>query len=282
MKIGINMSISEESPDVAETAEQLEQLGFESFWLPEHVLVPVTTTSRYAGSADGSIPERMAHMIDPFIGLAMASARTQNLKLGTAVCLIPERNPLLLSKEIATLDQLSGGRFILGVGAGWLREESEILGGDFPHRWTQAKEAVLAMKELWTKDEAEFHGKYYDFPAVRSFPKPAQKPHPPVYLGGQADNIFKRVVAWADGWMPTGRVSPEEVKEGRRTLDDLASEMGRDPKSIEITAFGLAADSVVLERYEEAGADRVIIRAAAFDGDENLLSINEIADRVLS
>jgi probable F420-dependent oxidoreductase len=282
MKIGINISISEESPDVAETAEQLEQLGFESFWLPEHVLVPVTTTSRYAGSADGSIPERMAHMIDPFIGLAMASARTQNLKLGTAVCLIPERNPLLLSKEIATLDQLSGGRFILGVGAGWLREESEILGGDFPHRWTQAKEAVLAMKELWTKDEAEFHGKYYDFPAVRSFPKPAQKPHPPVYLGGQADNIFKRVVAWADGWMPTGRVSPEEVKEGRRTLDDLASEMGRDPKSIEITAFGLAADSVVLERYEEAGADRVIIRAAAFDGDENLLSINEIADRVLS
>ena len=282
MKIGINMSISEESPDVAETAEQLEQLGFESFWLPEHVLVPVTTTSRYAGSADGSIPERMAHMIDPFIGLAMASARTQNLKLGTAVCLIPERNPLLLSKEIATLDQLSGGRFILGVGAGWLREESEILGGDFPHRWTQAKEAVLAMKELWTKDEAEFHGKYYDFPAVRSFPKPVQKPHPPVYLGGQADNIFKRVVAWADGWMPTGRVSPEEVKEGRRTLDDLASETGRDPKSIEITAFGLAADSVVLERYEEAGADRVIIRAAAFDGDENLLSINEIADRVLS
>ena len=282
MKIGINMSISEESPNVAETAEQLEQLGFESFWLPEHVLVPVNTTSRYAGSADGSIPERMAHMIDPFIGLAMASARTHNLKLGTAVCLIPERNPLLLSKEIATLDQLSGGRFILGVGAGWLREESEILGADFPHRWTQTKEAILAMKELWTKDEAEYHGKYYDFPAVRSFPKPAQKPHPPVYLGGQADNIFKRVVAWADGWMPTGRVSPEEVKEGRRTLDDLASEMGRDPKSIEITAFGLAPDSKVLERYEEAGADRVIIRAAAFDGDENLLSIQEIADRVLS
>ena len=281
MKIGINLSLTDELSDVASIARRVEELGFESMWLPEHVFVPVNTTSRYAGSDDGSIPERMAHMADPFIGLALAAGVTRTIKLGTAVCLVPQRNPLLLAKEIATLDHFSGGRFILGVGAGWLREESEILGGDFPHRWAQTIDAIKAMKDLWTKDEAEYHGRYYDFPPVRTFPKPAQKPHPPVYLGGYAANVFKRVAAHADGWMPTGRVTPEQMKDGRRSLDDLASEMGRDPRSIEVSAYALPPDPEVIRRYEEAGADRVIIRAAAFQGDEGLPSLDEIAEKVL-
>ncbi len=146
MKIGVNMRLIDDSPDVAELARVAESLGFESIWLPEHPIMPVRTDARYGGTPDGTIPPDMAHMGDPFVGLARASAVTTNLKLGTGVCLVPERNPLLLAKEIATLDSLSGGRFIFGIGAGWLREETEIMGGDFAHRWGQTGESILAIK----------------------------------------------------------------------------------------------------------------------------------------
>lgn len=281
MKVGINLSITDDLSDVTPIARQAEDLGFESIWVAEHAFVPVHTESRYAGSPDGTIPERMAHIADPFIILAMAAAVTKTLRLGTAVCLIPQRNPLLLAKEIATLDHFSGGRFTLGAGAGWLKEESEILGGDFPHRWAQAGEAIKVMKQIWTHEEAEHHGRYFDFPPVRSFPKPVQKPHPPVYLGGTAANVFKRVVSYADGWMPTGRVNPEGLGKGRQTIRDICAEVGRDPGSIEITVYAVAPDLDVIEAYKKAGADRVIIRAAAFDGDDGLPSPQEIAKKVL-
>ena len=153
--------------------------------------------------------------------------------LGTVICLTPEQHPLVQAKQIAALDFHSGGRFIFGIGTGWLREETEIMGGDFDHRWTQARESIEAMKELWTKDEAEYHGRYYDFPPVRVFPKPVQKPHPPVFLGGAAKNVFKRVVSYGDGWMPV-RATPESVKAGRASLDELAGAAGRDRKSSQI------------------------------------------------
>ena len=175
---------TEYSLDVAILAEKAEDLGFESFWVAEHPVMPVNTpSSPYRGSPDGVIPDSFGRLVDPLVALARASAVTQTIRLGTAVCLVPERNPLLLAKEIATLDHFSGGRFTFGIGAGWVKEETEIMGGDFPHRWTQTREAVLAMKELWTKEEAEYHGRYYDFPTVRCFPKPAQKPHPPILPG---------------------------------------------------------------------------------------------------
>ena len=154
------------------------------------------------GAADGIVPESYSHFVDPFIALARASGATTTLKLGTGITLVPERNPLLLAKEISTLDFFSGGRFLFGIGTGWHREETAIMGGDFDHRWTQAREAILVMKELWTKTEAEYHGKYYDFPPVRSYPKPAQKPHPPVILGGHARTVLERIVEWGDGWLP--------------------------------------------------------------------------------
>ena len=150
---------------------------------------------------------------------------------------MPERNPLVMAKEIATLDYFSGGRFIFGIGAGWLKEESEIMGADFPHRWTQTRDAILAMKELWTKEESEFHGRYYNFPAVRSFPKPARKPHPPVLLGGSSEYVFKRIVEWGDGWLPTG-LSLEAIQRGRTTMNELAEKAGRDPKSLDVIVFG--------------------------------------------
>ena len=280
MKIGVNMTITDRSIDVAIIAKKLEDLGFESFWVPEHPVLPVHATTPFFGTPDGRIPETMGHMPDPFMLLARASAVTQTLKLGTGICLVPERNPLLLAKEIATLDHFSGGRFLFGIGAGWLREETEIMGGNFPHRWSQNREAILAMKELWTKEEAEYHGKYIDFPPVRIFPKPKQKPHPPVLLGGTAKNVFKRVVAWGDGWIPT-RTTPEQVRSGRETLDQLASEAGRDPRSIEITAFGQPADLDLIKRFEEAGASRVLMATATTEGDEVLAGFEKVAQQVL-
>ena len=281
MDIGLTTGISTDSVDVAVLAQKAESLGFESFWLPEHTIVPVHSTSRYGGTPDGSIPSSMSDSGDPLIGLASASAVTQRIKLGTAISLVPEHNPLLQAKQIATLDRLSNGRFIFGIGAGWLLEETEIMGGDFEHRWGQTREAILAMKELWTQDEAEFHGKYYDFPPVRCNPKPVQKPHPPVFLGGLAPNVFKRIAAWGDGWMPV-RVTPEQIKKGRATLDELAEAAGRDPKSIRLMVCNAPADRDTIMGLEEAGADRVTVSLPRDIGEGMLQELEKLAEKVLT
>src|SRR5437764_15322899 len=184
MNVGISVPLPAYHVDVASMAKTAEALGFESFWCAEHPIMPVHSSSRFPGSADGIIPESYSHFVDPFIALARASGATTRMKLGTGITLIPERNPLLLAKEISTLDLFSGGRFLFGIGTGWHREETQIMGGDFDHRWTQAREAILVMKELWTKEEAEFHAQYYNFPAVKFYPKRARKPQPTVPLAG--------------------------------------------------------------------------------------------------
>ena len=281
MNIGISARASSTSLDPALLAKRAEELGFESFWLPEHPILPVHTTSRYGGTPDGSIPPSMADMADPLVGLSRASAATSTINLGTSISLVPEHNPIMQAKQIATLDHFSGGRFLFGIGAGWLKEETEIMGGNFEHRWGQTREAILAMKELWTKDEAEFHGRYYDFPAVKCSPKPAQKPHPPVFLGGYASNVFKRVVAWGEGWMPV-RVTEEQVKAGRATLDELAEAAGRDPKSIQLIVCNINPDKDLVRRYEDAGATRVTIPLPLDSGEGSLSEMERIAEQVLS
>ena len=280
MDIGTSLSISSTSADIAVLARKAEELGFESCWVPEHTIVPVQTDSKYPGTPDGSIPPSMDDMADPLIALARASAVTSTIKLGTSVSLVPEHNPLLMAKQIATLDRLSNGRFIYGIGAGWLKEETEIMGGDFEHRWGQSREAVMAMKELWTKDEAEFHGRFYDFPLVKCSPKPLQKPHPPVYLGGSAARVFQRVVAYGDGWMPV-RVNPGQVRAGRAALDELAEAAGRDPKSIRLMVYNLPADRDLIQGMEEAGADRVVVPAPRGPESEVLPGLEQLAEQVL-
>ncbi len=280
MDIGVAMVISSESMDVAVLAEKAESLGFDSFWLPEHPIIPVETTSKYAGTPDGSIPPFMMNMADPFIALARASAVTQKIKLGTSICLVPEHNPIAQAKQIATLDLISGGRFIFGIGAGWLREETEIMGGNFDHRWGQTREAILAMKELWTKDESEFHGKFFDFPPVKCFPKPVQSPHPPVFLGGNASNVFKRVVSWGDGWMPV-RIPPEDVKKGRAAMDELAEAAGRDPGSIELTVYAAPPDKDEIAKYQEAGANRAIVNLSTTLEGQAVEALEKLAGQVL-
>ena len=280
MKIGISTFVTGYSIHPAVLAQRVEALGFESFWVPEHPIIPVQTTTPFPGSADGIIPDHYAKWLDPFATLATAAAVTKTLKIGTGICLVPERNPLHLAKEVATVDYLSGGRFSLGIGAGWLKEETEIFGANYARRWSWTRECILALKELWTKDEAEFHGEFIHFPAVKSFPKPVQKPHPPVILGGMAKNVFKRTVEYGDGWLPN-RVTPDQVKAGRAELDHLALEAGRDPASIEISVFGQPPDPDLIKRFEDAGAARVMVRVMALPEREALTELEAIAKKVL-
>ena len=280
MKIGVSTFPTDYSIDIAVLARRAEELGFDSLWVPEHAILPVGAKTPWPGSAEGVMPKEYADIADPFVALGRASAVTTTLKLGTAIVLVPERNPLVLAKEVATLDMYSGGRFIMGIGAGWLREESDIMGVDFDHRWTQTKEAVLAMKELWTKTESEYHGKYYDFPPVYSFPRPVQRPHPPVLLGGMARNVFKRIAEWGDGWIPN-RVTPEEVAAGRAKLDELATVAGRDPASIPISVFGQQPDPGLVERLFDAGAERVTVRLPVAGEEESLVELERMASLLL-
>jgi probable F420-dependent oxidoreductase len=281
MNIGISVPLPAYHVDVAFMARKAEELGFESFWCAEHPFIPVHSTSRFPGSADGIIPESYSHFVDPFVALARASGATKTIKLATGIVLVPERHPLLLAKEISTLDLFSGGRFLFGIGAGWLREETQIMGGDFDHRWTQTRESILAMKELWTKPAAEFHGKYYDFPPVKSFPKPLQKPHPPVLLGGGAKNVLQRVVAWGDGWLPN-RVTPEQLRESRATLDRMAKDAGRDPATITISVYGQPVDRDLVRRLHEAGATRVVVRPPVVKTEAEMgAELSRMAETVL-
>jgi probable F420-dependent oxidoreductase len=280
MKIGILMFPTQQPVDVAEVARKAEELGFDSLWVGEHPVMPVHSTSPFPGSPDGRIPASYSWFVDPFVALARASAVTTTLKLGTGITLVPERNPLLLAKEIATLDYFSRGRFLFGIGAGWNKEETEIMGGNFAHRWTQTREAIEAMKALWANEAAEYHGQYYDFPLVRSFPQPVQQPHPPIFLGGSAPQVFKRTVAYGNGWMPT-RSTPELIKQGRAILNELATKAGRDPKSIEVMAYIAPLDRAALQALAEAGADAAVLLLAREPEAAALAELEQMAQKVL-
>ncbi len=258
MTVGTSVPLPAYTIDPAFMAQKAEALGFESIWYAEHPAVPVLSTSPFPATG-GEIPWTYSHFTDPYIALARASAVTSTIKLGTGITLVPERNPLLLAKEISVLDLYSGGRFLFGIGTGWLREETELMGGDFPHRWTQTREAIEVMKALWTQEEAEYHGRYFDFPLVKSYPKPAQKPHPPIIIGGMAKNVLRRIVDHADGWLPN-RVTPAEVETSRGLLNDMAKEAGRDPSAITISVYGQEPKRDVVQSYLNAGADRVVVR----------------------
>ena len=280
MPVGISAPLPAYNIDPAFMASKAEELGFDSVWFAEHPILPVHSDTPFP-TTGGPIPETYRHFTDPYIALARASAVTTRVKLGTGITLVPERNPLVLAKQIAALDHYSGGRFLFGIGAGWNREETTMMGGDFDHRWTQTREAVLAMKELWTKDEAEFHGRYFDFPPVYCYPKPAQKPHPPVILGGHAPNVLQRIIRWGDGWLPN-RANPPMVEDSRRQLDAMAAERGRDPASISITVSGQAPDRDVIQSFLDAGADRVLVYAVDCETDAELgEAMERIAEKVI-
>jgi len=280
MNIGVSLFPGQQPIDPAVVAQKAEALGFDSLWLGEHPVLPVHSTASAPGSSGGSMPDFYSRLVDPFVALARASAVTTTLKLGTGVTLVPERNPLLLAKEVATLDYFSRGRFVFGIGAGWNKEETEIMGGNFAHRWTQTREAIEAMKALWAHEAAEYHGTYYDFPPVRSFPRPVQHPHPPIFLGGSARQVFKRTVAYGNGWMPT-RSTPELLRQGRAILNELAVDAGRDPTSLTILAYLVPADRAVLQTLAAAGADAAVVRLEGESEAAALVQLERLAQQVL-
>ena len=272
MKIGIDTILNSESVDIAELAPEVEKLGFESIWTGDQPTLPVKT--------ENDVPREWGDIPDPLIMLARASAVTETLKLGTAVYVVTERKPLTIAKEIASLDMYSNGRFIFGIGTGSIKEEAVLLNSDFEPRWTQAKEGVLAMKELWTKEESEFHGKYYDFPPVYCYPKPISKPHPPILLGSMIDKVFGRIINYANGWIPIG-VQPDVVQKGRETLDKMATENNVDPNKFDITVLGVKPDKKLLSQFEKAGANRVTISLKTDTKANSVKQLNQIASEVL-
>lgn len=262
MKIGVISILADMSADPAIVAKKAEDLGFDSYWVPDHTILPVNYDDKYPGVARNvPDPDYLWKMPDPLMMLMRAAAVTTTIKLGTGVILVPERNPLLMAKLVATLDDASRGRFIMGIGAGWNRAECEILGGNFDRRWGQTKDYVLAMKELWTKDESEYHGEFIDFPPVRCYPKPFHKPHPPILLGGFTHKrVFKRIAEWGDGWLPALQ-SVAQFEEGVEKLKRAADEVGRDFQELDKTVFSGAGQwrkPEELRALENAGADRVV------------------------
>jgi probable F420-dependent oxidoreductase len=274
-------------------AREAEQLGFESVWAGEHHVIPGASTS-----ANVYYPTGVPAMPDPLIGLAAAAAVTRSLKVGTSVLLAVQRNPLLLAKEISTLDADCGGRLEVGIGLGWNREECEVMGGDFRHRVAQLKEAVQVMKLLWTEEFVEFHGEFYDFPPVKSSPGPYTRPHPPILLGMHTEESLERVVDYADGWLEAV-TRPEQLRKegiehitwGRARLTKLAAEAGRDPDAIIIRVMLIDRDGSVdkglIAQYVAAGADHIHLLGSPMptgilDTDQGALDwLRRLADRVV-
>ncbi len=274
MNIGVFIFATEYAIRIDELARELEARRFESLWVPEHTHIPTSRRSPFG--TGGELPEEYKHTHDPFVSLMYAAAVTKNLKVGTGICLIIERDTITTAKSVASLDLLSGGRFQLGIGAGWNAEEMEHHGTDFKTRFKKLPEQIRALKAIWTKDVAEFRGDYVSFEPIWAWPKPAQKPHPPILLGGEGPHTLQRVVDLCDGWFPRGR-NPEVLLTALGDLKQRAAKAGRDMKTISVSAFAAPADRAVLDRFAAAGVTRAILRLPSEGRDKILPLLDQYA-----
>ena len=232
--IGIFYFATEYGHNVVDVARDAEQRGFESLWLPEHTHIPVSRKTPYAGGAE--LPKEYAHTLDPFVALAAVATATKHIRLATGISLLIERDTITMAKTLATLDLLSNGRAILGVGGGWNREEAEHHGVEWSQRFQKLEEQITAIKIIWANDEASFHGEHVRFDPIWSWPKPIQRPRPPILLGGETDHTLRRVIKYCDGWLPRAR-DPEIIVRGIARLNELAEEAGRATESISVNVF---------------------------------------------
>ena len=256
MKFGISIFATDYAIHPSELAREIEARGFESVWLPEHTHIPVNTRSPFPGG--GEIPKQYWHTHDLFVALSFAAAATTRLKVASGICLLIEHDPIITAKKIASLDTLSEGRFLFGIGGGWNAEEMADHGTDFKKRWRILRERVLAMKEIWANDEAEFHGEFVSFDKILSYPKPVQKPHPPILMGGFGPRTFDRVVEFSDGWLPIG-LPPADMGGHIRELHSKAEAAGRSPKEISVTYITRPHVSQKdIETLTEAGVERIV------------------------
>jgi probable F420-dependent oxidoreductase len=260
MHLGIFAPTTDYAAPTHLLARACEERAFESFWVPEHTHIPVARRSPFPGG--GELPKEYSHLNDPFVMLAAAAAVTERIKLGTGISLVNERDPIVQAKEVASLDRLSGGRFLFGVGAGWNEEEMQNHGTDPKTRWASLGERVQAMKQIWTQEQAEYHGRFVHFDPLWSWPKPVQKPHPPVLLGVSTPRGRQRVVEAYDGWIPIG-LNSQQLAEGIADLHRRAREYGRDPASIEISFFWPRPELDALKRLRDLGLQRAVIAVPA-------------------
>ncbi len=271
MKFGVTMFITDYSIGPAELARALEERGFESLFVPEHTHIPTSRRSPWPGGAE--LPREYYHLLDPFVALTCAAAVTRRLLVGTAICLVPQHHPITLAKQVASLDHVSGGRFVFGIGAGWNEEEMEHHGVVPATRWQVMRESVLAMKAIWTQDEARFEGRFVRFEPIWSWPKPVQKPHPPIYVGGHGERVLERVADYADGWMPI--YARERDLAGRiQALQRLAQERGRGP--IPVTVMGVPARPEAVEECARLGVERCLFWLRPAPAEETLPYLDQL------
>lgn len=276
MEFGLAMFPTHDAVDPGSLARAAEERGFESLLFPEHTHIPTSRASPYPGGGD--LPRMYIHTYDPFVALTAAAAATELLRIGTGICLLVERDPIITAKEVASLDHLSGGRFLFGVGAGWNREEMANHGTDPRTRMALLGERVQAMREIWTCEEAEYHGTYVDFDPVWSWPKPAQHPYPPVLVGGMGPTVLDRVLAFGDEWLPqnVNASNIDEFARRSRELQRRADEAGRG--RIPVTMFNASPEAGMIDRYGEAGVTRCVFVLPAGGTDEVFARMDRLAE----
>jgi probable F420-dependent oxidoreductase len=267
VKFGVAIFPTDYAISMSELAPAAEELGFESLWVAEHSHIPVSRESKWPGGAD--LPQQYWHTLDPFIALTVAAMASKTIRLATGICLLIQRDPIHTAKEVASVDLVSNGRFIFGVGAGWNREEMADHGVDFSTRWKLLREKVEAVKAIWTQEQAEYHGDMVNFGPMWSWPKPVQRPHPPVLLGGSGPKILERVVRYADGWMPNRGDTIERIPE----LQEMARAAGREPIPVTVYPKPVAGE---IERMAAAGVERCIYWVPADGRDQALTKLEEL------
>jgi probable F420-dependent oxidoreductase len=281
MKIGVWVPLAAANADaefLQAVGHAVEERGFESVWASEHVVLFDDYDSRYPYAPNGRFPGGGdTGLLDPFTALTFLAAVTRHVRLGTGICLVPQRNPVYTAKQVADLDVLSGGRVDFGIGIGWLREEFEALQMPFEQRAERCREYLEVMKALWRDDVSEYQGDHYRLRPCRMYPKPVQQPHPPVHIGGESDTALRRVAEFGQGWYSFNR-TPAELDDPLRRLDQLLADQDRSRADVQITVCPylnpLAADMV--EGYREHGVDRVVGLCFALDRDSLLTTLDQL------
>ncbi len=279
MQIGAAMFFTDYSITAPVLGRALEERGFESLWAPEHSHIPVGTKSSFP--LWDEIPKKYYDVMDPFVTLSAAAVATETLKLGTGICLVMQRDPIQTAKLVASIDRVSNGRFLFGVGNGWNAEEMADHGTAYKTRNKLARERIEAMKEIWTQSKAEYHGEMVDFPPMMMWPKPVQQPYPPVIVGGAWPYAARRAVRYGDGWIPHAALPPhDDVTDFIPEFQQMAKDAGRDPAELPVTVWGAKPDLAQFERRRERGVARVVISLDSEPEDEILRQLDMWAELV--
>lgn len=271
-RFGVTMFPTDYAIQPVPLARAVEERGLDSLFFPEHTHIPASRATPFPGGTE--LPKMYWHTHDPFVALGACAAVTSRIRLGTGICLVIERDPITLAKEVASLDLISGGRVVLGIGAGWNREEMENHGADYPNRWKIVREKVLAMRAIWEQEEAEFHGEFVDFDPIWSYPKPVQAGGPPIWIGASSKWVFDRVAEYADGWMPIGGLGSGNMER----MESALAARGRQVADLDLALFGAPTDYDEAKGRIEQGFDELVFWLPDAEADTVLPQLDRIAE----